>query len=348
MSTFSIRVQCFVHFLVVCIFTFFSFFQCKTLRTHHIPIENDFLNKTDYERSSCQKKAFQLEDRTMLLLYAQSFSQGKAVYVELLSDETQIRQLSNIALKYDQKIVFLTFVGWGYRGLFGISPKTKPGKKELKITYLFNRIRKVKKSFYLNVHKEKFPVFKKTLKLGKFSDIDHAKRKKARKMIQESYQKKQQAFKSLNKDFLDHRLAHPRDIHYVTSGFWTKRVVQRYRMKKKRKISYRPKVSIHRGLDLKGKPGNPIYAIASGKVVLADRLYYEGNFTIIDHGNRILSGYMHQSKLLVKEGEEVEVGDLIGLVGASGRVTGPHLHIFVLIRGVYVDPLSILALPIRN
>ena len=121
----------------------------------------------------------------------------------------------------------------------------------------------------------------------------------------------------------------------------------RYRYRGRKRVYYRPKIKYHKGLDLRGKAGTPIYALASGKVVLADKLYYEGYFTVVDHGNNIFSGYMHQSKLLVNKGDNIYAGKKIGLVGQTGACTGPHLHVFVKIQGVYVDPLSILSLPIR-
>jgi murein DD-endopeptidase MepM/ murein hydrolase activator NlpD len=75
-------------------------------------------------------------------------------------------------------------------------------------------------------------------------------------------------------------------------------------------------------------------------VVFADFLTVRGNATLIDHGWGVYTGYLHQSELLVKPGERVEKGQLIGRVGATGRVSGPHLHWEVLIGGVQVDPLD--------
>ncbi len=66
---------------------------------------------------------------------------------------------------------------------------------------------------------------------------------------------------------------------------------------------------------------------------------------MIDHGWGIYSGYMHQSEILVEEGEQVEAGQLIGLVGGTGRVTGSHLHLEVWVGGVQVDPMEWLEKP---
>jgi murein DD-endopeptidase MepM/ murein hydrolase activator NlpD len=105
--------------------------------------------------------------------------------------------------------------------------------------------------------------------------------------------------------------------------------------------------SIHRGLDYHAKPGMPITAANAGEVVLARELFYEGNCVIIDHGQQFMTLYMHLSKLEVSEGERVEKGREIGLSGATGRATGPHLHTAVRWQGAYLDPaqLWLLQLP---
>ncbi|MBQ4879828.1 peptidoglycan DD-metalloendopeptidase family protein [Pseudoalteromonas luteoviolacea] len=82
----------------------------------------------------------------------------------------------------------------------------------------------------------------------------------------------------------------------------------------------------HFGLDIANKTGTPIWAPLSGKVVLAESdLYYSGGTLILDHGYGITSTYIHMSKLHVKVGDMVSTGDVIGDIGATGRVTGPHL-----------------------
>lgn len=96
--------------------------------------------------------------------------------------------------------------------------------------------------------------------------------------------------------------------------------------------------SVHKGLDLRGAEGTPIAAAADGVVVLADNLYYSGNAVYLDHGLGVFSAYLHMSKSHVRPGQRVRRGEVIGLVGATGRVTGPHLHLTMLVQGVPVDP----------
>ena len=96
--------------------------------------------------------------------------------------------------------------------------------------------------------------------------------------------------------------------------------------------------SVHRGLDYHAKFDTPVAAINSGRVVLARRLYFEGGCVIIDHGLGLMSVYMHLSKIQVAVGRRVRRGQIIALSGASGRATGPHLHLGVRWEGNYLDP----------
>jgi murein DD-endopeptidase MepM/ murein hydrolase activator NlpD len=79
-------------------------------------------------------------------------------------------------------------------------------------------------------------------------------------------------------------------------------------------------------------------------VVLVDDLYYTGNTVVIDHGQGLVSLFAHLSAVAVQSGQDVETGDVIGRVGATGRVTGPHLHWTVRLGNARVDPLSLMAI----
>lgn len=100
----------------------------------------------------------------------------------------------------------------------------------------------------------------------------------------------------------------------------------------------------HTGLDYCGTVGNDIYALGAGVIVFAGPLTVRGNATMINHGWGVYSGYMHQSEFLVKVGDHVEAGQLIGKVGGSGRATGAHLHVEIWVGGVQVDPMDWLTL----
>jgi murein DD-endopeptidase MepM/ murein hydrolase activator NlpD len=106
--------------------------------------------------------------------------------------------------------------------------------------------------------------------------------------------------------------------------------------------------SIHKGMDFRAAMGTPVRAGNSGVVVLARPLYYEGNCVIIDHGHGLTTISMHFSRIDVHEGQHVVVGDQLGLSGATGRVTGPHLHWAVRWQGAYLDPAKLLRLDLSD
>lgn len=100
--------------------------------------------------------------------------------------------------------------------------------------------------------------------------------------------------------------------------------------------------SRHMGLDLDGEAGDTVVAVARGVVALVDRFLLAGNIVYLNHGGGLLSGYFHLSEQLVQAGDTVEAGTPIGRVGATGRVTGPHLHWVVRYGTTSVDPRSLM------
>jgi murein DD-endopeptidase MepM/ murein hydrolase activator NlpD len=100
----------------------------------------------------------------------------------------------------------------------------------------------------------------------------------------------------------------------------------------------------HFGLDFRVPTGTPVAAMNEGTVLLARFLYFEGNCVVIDHGQGLLTLYLHLSEFKVKEGDRVKRGQEIGLSGGTGRATGPHLHVAVRWQGTYLDPARLLQL----
>ena len=102
--------------------------------------------------------------------------------------------------------------------------------------------------------------------------------------------------------------------------------------------------SVHQGLDFGVPSGTPVAALNDGTVLLAQPLFFEGNCVVLDHGQGLLTIYMHLSKTEVREGERVKRGQVIALSGGTGRASGPHLHVAVRWQGIYLDPAILLKL----
>lgn len=102
--------------------------------------------------------------------------------------------------------------------------------------------------------------------------------------------------------------------------------------------------SPHSGLDIAANTGTPIQAPAAGVVTLTGDFYFNGNTVFVDHGHGLISMMCHLSRIDVAEDQTVARGDILGLVGATGRVTGPHLHWSVSMNGNRVDPVQVMQL----
>jgi hypothetical protein len=102
----------------------------------------------------------------------------------------------------------------------------------------------------------------------------------------------------------------------------------------------------HTGLDIRGHRGEPVLAANAGRVVLARELFFGGNTVVLDHGQGIYTIYMHLSAFKVAKGSVVRKGQVIGLVGSTGRSTGPHLHYGVKVNAVNTNPVALSELPL--
>lgn len=99
--------------------------------------------------------------------------------------------------------------------------------------------------------------------------------------------------------------------------------------------------SVHAGVDMRAPTGTPVHAPADAHVALAAEHYFAGRLVILDHGLGVFSFLAHLSSVAVVEGQRVRAGEIVGRSGATGRVTGPHLHWSVRVGGARVDPLSL-------
>jgi murein DD-endopeptidase MepM/ murein hydrolase activator NlpD len=100
--------------------------------------------------------------------------------------------------------------------------------------------------------------------------------------------------------------------------------------------------SYHNGIDFRARSAIPVFAANSGVIKLAENLFYSGNAVVIDHGTGIFTIYAHLSRIDVAAGQHIEKGQRLGLTGATGRVSGPHLHWGVKVKGVAVNPMQLL------
>ncbi|RCX20514.1 murein DD-endopeptidase MepM/ murein hydrolase activator NlpD [Fontibacillus phaseoli] len=113
----------------------------------------------------------------------------------------------------------------------------------------------------------------------------------------------------------------------------------------KRSDPFSNRLTSHNGLDIGGNSGDPVYAAANGKVTDTGYSSARGNFVTVSHPSGLQTIYMHLKQNIAAKGDTVKQGDTIGLLGSTGRSTGPHLHIEVIKGGVPVDPLNYLTIP---
>jgi hypothetical protein len=113
-----------------------------------------------------------------------------------------------------------------------------------------------------------------------------------------------------------------------------------------RRIINQTNTTRHRGIDIRGRKGAPVLAANHGTVSLAEEHFYGGNTIVVDHGQGIYSVYLHLSAFKVGVGDHVAKGQVIGLVGSTGRSTGPHLHYTVKVAGESINPKAMAALPL--
>lgn len=284
-------------------------------------------------------------DTVTMRIASRGFAQGEIVYVEIVPGES--RKDFAVACHYRSREVLLAKYPWGHRGFFAIAPNDPAGAAELSVVLTRDALLE-KHTLSFTVAKTNFLVLRKSLKVGKYYDMKYVAKPDVSLFIRKCAEIKSALFKRFTPDAIRNRFSHPRDEHHITSHFWMKRLYERYTTKNGRKVVLKPQNNTHRGIDLRGKEGTPIFALADGAVAYADKMFYEGNFTVIDHGNRIFSYYMHQSTINVKAGELVKAGDVIGRVGSTGISTGAHLHVSLMVNGIHVDPLSILPIRVRE
>jgi len=251
---------------------------------------------------------------------------GGPVLLEV-TPPTRLQSLTGTWLGHE--VIFDSTGGKTWFALAGVSLETRPGSYPLALEATAVSGRRIRFQHTLSVGRAKYPIIQ--LKETVSKDFTEPNPEQVRK-IQADQEVKHGAFKETSPErewsgpFLAPVSAPVSDVFGVRRVFngVTKRV--------------------HEGLDYRVPPGTSVSAVNSGTVILARPLYFEGNCVMLDHGQGLLTLYLHLSKIDVKEGDHVERGQSLGLSGATGRATGPHLHLAVRWQGVYLNPAGLLAL----
>ena len=298
----------------------------------------------------------------ILKIYAREFAQGNLLYIEIKPRKEEEAFYKAPQIFFNEKKVPASSTSWGYRAFVGISPDETIGKHSLRIkadvtslsslssmSSIYSGPYTHEETHFLWIKKTKFPVSHRKIYISDSQKeaAEGLSPKQKMNIRRFSLQKKHAFNRYTKKILIKNRLAHPRNKHFVTSPFWSTRYLARYRKKNGKVIQIRPRKRVHQGLDLRARKGDSVFAVADGKVVLSEKMHYEGNFVLIDHGLGIFSGYMHLSKRYVHEGNTIQAGQQIGEAGATGAASGSHLHLLLYVRQTPVDPLSLLALPVR-
>lgn len=265
-----------------------------------------------------------------LQLQARRFAQGEVIRIQIDPTNPGLFE-EKFRVFADGREVNLAPWDRARVGFIPIGPERKPGAMVVEVQSKKAFRKTGLKKYEIDIHKTDFLVIQKqSITLDKkYTQVYYPP--ETLKFIQDCTHAKNQAFASVTPLQFQSGFRDPVSVVHYTSPFYVRRDYNKQKGKP------------HGGLDYRGKSGTPIFAIQDGTVVLADKMYFEGNFTILDHGNRIFSFYMHQSEILVKPGDKVSKGQVIGKIGSTGMSTGPHLHLGVKIDGVLVNPLALLA-----
>lgn len=272
----------------------------------------------DYKQEIVKKEKIKII--TLLPNYIQP---GETLLVQFEGDIN----LEKIKVKFANKDLPLIKFNKNIFTIIGLDIQ-KPSGKYSFIVYLKNSSGKFKE-FY----KTEIQIYQ-----SQRISIDFGNEPKRSKKFLNKYQKERRELKSIlnkleKKPLFNSKFGMPLKKIKITGEFGEKRV---YKNKRTR---------IHRGVDLFATKGTKVYAINSGKILIAKYFTFEGNCVVIDHGVGIVSFYMHLDKFKVKEGDFVKKGQVVGLAGSTGNSRSPHLHFAIKINNnETVDPLKFIEL----
>jgi murein DD-endopeptidase MepM/ murein hydrolase activator NlpD len=264
---------------------------------------------------------------TTLRLSAPEASQGSLLLIELKS----AKPLAEVQGEWGERIVPWWQEGADRarrRGLLGVDLEKAPGEYELKITGQTASGERIGCDVMVAVAKGQFATEK--LQVEKqFVEPSPEQVKRAN----DERQRLRDIFDRVTPERLwDGPFRIPLDGVTTGSNFGKRRI-----------LNGNPG-SPHGGMDLPGTTGTPVHAAQRGRVALAEELFFSGNTVVVDHGLGIYTFYGHLSEIDVKTGDSLETGTVLGKVGATGRVTGPHLHWGLTVERARVNPLLLVKL----
>ncbi|MEJ2139658.1 MAG: M23 family metallopeptidase [Gammaproteobacteria bacterium] len=259
--------------------------------------------------------------KIIALLLALSAYPGQAVVVEIPFEP----ELEAVTLEWQAQEISMARADSGWFALLGVDLDVAPGPYEVDAVFRYAGNRQERRTLALTVTPKEYPTTRLTVE-PKYVELSPANQKRAaqdKKRIEAAY-----ATTAAEPYWTD---VFTVPIPGVTGGrnFGHRRV-----------FNDQPRAP-HSGADLTAAEGTEIRSTNRGRVVLTGDFFFNGNAVFVDHGMGVLSMYLHLSKILVEEGQLVERGELLGLAGATGRVTGPHLHWGVKVTGARVDPFTL-------
>ena len=241
-------------------------------------------------------------------------------------DVTPPVELTRLSAKWLGHQVWFSYdpAGKAWYAIAGISLETHPGTYALELSGTTSQAATISFTRQITVRAAKYPSIKVTV-AKRFTEPNKAELER----IHQDKTVKQDVFQHTNpeREWSGKFLAPV--VAPVSDAFGTRR-------------TFNGKVqSMHQGLDYGVPTGTPVSAANAGIVLLAGPLYFEGNCVVLDHGQGLLTLYLHLSEIKVKQGERIAAGQEIGRSGGTGRATGPHLHFAVRWQGVYLNPATL-------
>ena len=249
--------------------------------------------------------------------------EGEAVGLRLLQPEAG-REAVDVEGEIDGRPVHFTHVAGGWFGV-AAAPIGSAGSADLELRFLLSPDSTAVERTTLEIGAREFPATRLSV-APRFSDPDPealARIREERRLVRATLARTTEQWLPRGP------FRWPRETR-ITSPFGQRRLFNGELR------------SRHTGVDLAGRRGAPVRAAARGRVALTEHLYFAGNAVYVDHGLGVFTGYFHLSEIGVEEGDDLEKGDLVGKVGSTGRVTGPHLHWSLYVNGESLDASSLL------